>query len=34
MKLQVLQGILIPFIGTVAFTLGFVLMMILDVALG
>ena len=38
MNMQVWMGILLPFLetglGTIAFSLGFVLMMILDVALG
>jgi hypothetical protein len=34
MNIQVFTGILIPFLGTIAFSLVFVLMMILDVALG
>lgn len=34
MSIQIWTGILLPFLGTIAFSLGFVLMMILDVALG
>ncbi len=34
MNTEILIGILIPFVGTIAFALGFVLMMILDVTLG
>ena len=34
MSIQIWTGILLPFLGTSAFSLGFVLMMILDVALG
>lgn len=34
MNTQVWLGILLPFLGTVSFSLGFVLMMVLDVALG
>lgn len=33
-KAEIILGILIPFFGTIAFSLGFVLMMVLDVALG
>ena len=34
MNTQVWLGILLPFLGTVAFSLSFVLMMVPDVALG
>ena len=32
--MKVFVGLIIPFIGTIGFALGFIIMMLLDVALG